>query len=123
MGEAILSSPSVFGHYSPLYRLPNGNGLFAPEFQIYTPTEMVNRANFMYQMMYENRISVQEFTNVAGNTTNLLNAVDARFLDGKMSQQMRDSIATAVQSSTDNKTRAITAIYLVITSGDFVVQR
>lgn len=123
MGESLLNAPSVFGHYSPLYRLPNGNGLAAPEFQIYTPTEAVNRDNFIYQMLYENRISVSEFTSIAGNSNNLINAVDQRFLDGKMTPQMRDSISRALQFSTDNKTRAITAIYLVITSGDFIVQR
>lgn len=123
MGESILNAPSVFGHYSPMFRLPNGNGLFAPEFQIYTPTESINRANFIYQMLYENRINISEFTNVAGNSTNLIDAVDRRFLDGKMTAQMRDSISAALQSSTDNKTRAITAIYLVVTSGDFIVQR
>ena len=123
MGEGILNAPSVFGHYSPLYRLRDGNGLFAPEFQIYTPTEAVNRANFIYQMLYENQVNISEFTNVAGNSTNLINAVDARFLDGKMSPAARDAINQALQSSTDNRTRAITAIYLTITSGEFIVQR
>jgi uncharacterized protein (DUF1800 family) len=123
MGEGILDAPSVFGHYSPLYRVPNGGGLFGPEFQIYTPTEAINRANFIYYMMYENQINISEFTNIAGNSANLINAVDQRFLDGRMSVEMRDSITRALQSMTDNKTRAITAIYLVVTSGDFIVQR
>jgi uncharacterized protein (DUF1800 family) len=123
MGEGILNAPSVFGHYSPAYRVPNGNGLFGPEFQIYTPTEAVNRANFIYQAMYENWVGVTEFTNLAGNSTNLINAVDQRFLDGKMSPAMRNSIANALPSAQDNKSRAIAAIYLTVTSGDFVVQR
>lgn len=123
MGESLLNAPSVFGHYSPLYRLPNGNGLFAPEFQIYTPTEAVNRANFIYQAIYENWANVSAFTAVAGNTTALIDMVDQRFLDGKMTTEMRDSITRALQASTDNRARAITAIYLVVTSGDFIVQR
>jgi uncharacterized protein (DUF1800 family) len=123
MGEGILNAPSVFGHYSPMYRVPNGGGLFGPEFQIYTPTEAVNRANFIYQAMHENWVGVSEFTNLAGNSTNLINAVDQRFLDGKMSPAMRDSIAAALPSAQDNKSRAVAAIYLVVTSGDFVVQR
>jgi uncharacterized protein (DUF1800 family) len=123
MGESLLNAPSVFGHYSPLFRLPKGNGLFAPEFQIYTPTESVNRANFIYQAMYENWVNISEFTNVAGNSTTLINLVDGRFLDGKMTPEMRASITRALQASTDNKSRALTAIYLVVTSGDFIVQR
>jgi hypothetical protein len=122
MGEGILNAPSVFGHYSPLYRVPGG-GLFGPEFQIYMPTEAVNRANFIYQAMYENWVSVAEFTNLAGNQAALIDAVNQRFLDGKMTAAMRDSIAAALPSAQDNKSRAIAAIYLVVTSGDFVVQR
>jgi hypothetical protein len=123
MGEGILNAPSVFGHFSLMYRVPNGGGLFGPEFQIYTPTEAINRANFMYQAMHENWVSVSEFTNLAGNSTNLINAVDQRFLDGKMTPAMRDSIAAALPSAQDNKSRALAAIYLVITSGDFVIQK
>jgi uncharacterized protein (DUF1800 family) len=123
MGEGILDAPSVFGHYSLMYRVPNGNGLFGPEFQIYTPTEAMNRANFLYQAMNENWVSVSEFTNLAGNSTNLINAIDQRFLDGKMSPAMRDSIAAALPSAQDNKSKALAAIYLVITSGDFVIQK
>jgi len=123
MGEGILNAPSVFGHYSLMYRVPNGNGLFGPEFQIYTPTEAMNRANFLYQAMHENWVSVSEFTALAGNSTNLTNAVSERFLDGKMSPAMRDAIAAALPSAQDNKSRALAAIYLVVTSGDFVIQK
>ena len=123
MGEGILDAPSVFGHYSPMYRVPNGNGLFGPEFQIYTPTEAMNRANFIYQAMNENWVSVSEFTALAGNSTNLINAVSERFLDGKMSPATRSSIAAALPSAQDNKSRALAAIYLTVTSGDFVIQK
>ncbi|HYE75432.1 MAG TPA: DUF1800 family protein, partial [Blastocatellia bacterium] len=35
MGESVLNAPSVFGHYSPMYRIPKQNPpLFGPEFQI-----------------------------------------------------------------------------------------
>ncbi|MBS1795144.1 MAG: DUF1800 family protein [Acidobacteria bacterium] len=123
MGESVLDAPTVFGHYSPLYRLPNGSGQFGPEFQIFTPTEAVNRANFIYQTMNENWLSISEFTNLAGNPTALIDAIDQRFLGGRMTPAMRDSIARALPSAQDNRSKAIAAIYLVVTSGDFIVQK
>jgi hypothetical protein len=33
MGESIVNAPSVFGHYSPLFRIPK-TALYGPEFQI-----------------------------------------------------------------------------------------
>jgi uncharacterized protein (DUF1800 family) len=123
MGESILNAPTVFGHYSPLYKMPGNNQLFAPEFQIYTPTEAVNRANFIYWMMNEGPVDLTPFTAVASNSTQLINAVDTRLLDGKMTPEMRASITKALLSSTDNRSRALTVLYLVATSGDFIIQR
>lgn len=124
-GESILNAPSVFGHYSPMYRLPANNQLYAPEFQIYTPTEAVNRGNFLNQLFTGNGITpldINSFVALAGNQTALVDAVDSRFLYGRMSPAMRQSIYTALQASTDNRTRAITALYLVLMSGDYLVQ-
>lgn len=123
MGESILNAPTVFGHYSPLYKMPGNNQLFAPEFQIYTPTETINRANFIYWMMNEGPVDLTPFTGIAANSTQLINAVDTRLLDGKMTPEMRASITKALLSSTDNRSRALTVLYLVAASGDFIIQR
>jgi uncharacterized protein (DUF1800 family) len=123
MGESILNAPTVFGHYSPLYKMPGNNQLFAPEFQIYTPTEAVNRANFIYWMMNEGPVDLTPFTSIASNSTQLIDVVDTRLLEGRMTPEMRASITTALQSSTDNRSRALTVLYLVATSGDFIIQR
>ncbi|HEX8735713.1 MAG TPA: DUF1800 domain-containing protein [Pyrinomonadaceae bacterium] len=123
MGESILNAPTVFGHYSPLYKMPGNNQLFAPEFQIYTPTEAINRANFIYWMMNEGPVDLTPFTSVASNSTQLIDAVNTRLLEGRMTPEMRASITTALQSSTDNRSRALTVLYLVATSGDFIIQR
>lgn len=123
MGESILNAPTVFGHYSPLYKMPGNNQLFAPEMQIYTPTEAVNRANFIYWMMHEGPVDLTPFTSIAANSTQLIDAVDTRLLEGRMTPEMRASITTALQASTDNRSRALTVLYLVATSGDFIIQR
>ncbi|APR74883.1 Hypothetical protein A7982_00229 [Minicystis rosea] len=46
MDEGILDAPSVFGHYVPTYRIPK-TSLFGPEFQIYSPSDAVNRAKLV----------------------------------------------------------------------------
>ncbi len=123
-GESILNAPSVFGHYSPLYRLPSGAP--APEFQIYTPTETVNRANFIYQILgaYSNgAVDLTPFMNIAADPVQLVSAIDNRLLYGRMSQSTRTSIYKALQATSDPKTRVLTVLYLVATSGEYVVQR
>ena len=121
-GEGILDPNSVFGHYSPLYHIPQSS-LFGPEFQIYSPTEAVNRGNYLYQGL--NNFGggvVTPFMNVAADPVQLVNAVDNALLFGRMLPSTRASIYKALQASTDPRVRAVTAIYLTVTSGEYLVQ-
>ncbi|HZT57018.1 MAG TPA: DUF1800 family protein [Pyrinomonadaceae bacterium] len=123
-GEGMLDPASVFGHYSPLYRIPK-TSLFGPEFQIYSPTEAVNRGNYLYQDLnnYNGSIyNIAPFVNIAADPVQLVNAVDNTLLFGRMSPTTRASIYKALQASSDNRTRALTAIYLTVTSGEYLVQ-
>jgi uncharacterized protein (DUF1800 family) len=121
-GEGILDPNSVFGHYSPLYRVPKSS-LFGPEFQIYSPTEAVNRGNYLYQFVNNyGGGSSTPFVNIAGDPVQLVNAVDNVLLFGRMSQTTRNSIYKALQASTDPQARAVTALYLTATSGEYLVQ-
>jgi hypothetical protein len=121
MGEPLLDAPSVFGHYSPLYRIPH-SPLFGPEFQIYTPTEAINRTNLIHSYLNQGGVDISPFVAIAGNSTQLINAVDNTFLYGRMSAGMRSALHTALQSSADNRVRALTALYLTATSGEYTVQ-
>ncbi len=124
MGEAILDAPSVFGHYSPMYRIPKGNGLFGPEFQIFTPTEAVNRGNFMYQFIYVYPIhpALQPFVSIAGSPATLVGAVDTTLLFGRMLPSTRTALFNAIPMQSDNNARVLAAVYLTVTSGEFLVQ-
>ena len=51
MNEGLLDAASVFGHYSPSYHIPM-TALFGPEFQIYSASDAINRANLFYSFMY-----------------------------------------------------------------------
>lgn len=121
-GEGLLDPASVFGHYSPLYRIPK-TSLYGPEFQIYSPTEAINRDNYLYQFVNNyGGGSSTPFIGIAGDPVQLVNAVDNVLLYGRMSQTTRNSIYKALQASTDPQTRAVTALYLTATSGEYLVQ-
>ena len=124
MSEGMLDAPSVFGHYSPLFHVPK-TALFGPEFQIYSPTDAVNRANLFYSMMFNRwpiNPALQPFVNVAANLASLVNAVDNALLFGRMSAQTRTAIISALPTQYDNNQRALTALYLTAISGDYLIQ-
>lgn len=126
MNEGILDAPSVFGHYSPLFRIPKGGGLFGPEFQIYSPSDAINRANYFYSLLYNPwpiNPALQPFIAVAGNATQLVNAVDNALLFGRMLPSTRATLLNAMPAMTDNNQRVLTALYLTATSGEHAVQR
>ncbi len=125
MAQEPLTPPSVFGFYSPLFRLPQTT-LSAPEFQIYTPTEATLRGNLLWQMLVQPganwRIDLSPYQAVAGNTTALVDAVDQNLLWGRMPQAMRQSLANAINAQPDAQQRVLTAIYLTLLSGQHAVQ-
>jgi uncharacterized protein (DUF1800 family) len=124
LGEGMLDAPSVFGHYSPLFHIPR-TSLYGPEFQIYSPTEAINRANLFYSLMTSSwpiNPALQPFVNVASNPAALVNAVDNALLHGRMSPQMRAALLNALPAMYDNYQRVLTVLYLTATSGDYLVQ-
>ena len=123
--QTPLTPPSVFSFYSPLYRIPQ-SPLFGPEFQIYTPTESVLRGNFLWGIISNPAtyftIDLSPFTSVAGNTPQLIDAVDQALLHGRMPQAMRQSLANAIAAQQDDNNRVQTALYLTALSGLYAVQ-
>ncbi len=125
MHEGLLDAPSVFGHYSPGYRIPK-TFLFGPEFQIYSASDAVNRANWLYSRMFNPwpiNPALQPFVALAGNPTLLVNAVDQALLYGRMSTSTRDAIVNSMGAMPDLNARALSALYLTVTSGEALVQR
>ena len=124
-GQTPLSPPSVFSFYSPMFRAPQ-TGLYGPEFQIYTPTEAVLRGNFIWQILSnpgsDFPLDITRFVNLGGNVPGLINAVDQTLMYGRMPPALRQSIATAVAAQSDNPSRARTALYLALLSGQHAVQ-
>lgn len=124
-GETPLAPPSVFGFYSPLFRVPQTT-LNGPEFQIYSPTEAVLRGNLFWRVFNQPggdfTLSLAPFTAVAANTTSLIDRVDQILLYGRMPAGMRQVLATAINAQSDNTQRMLTALYLTVLSGQHAVQ-
>ena len=125
----MLNAPSVFGHYSPLYRIPRQTPpLFGPEFQIHGPGELTLRANFIWHYMdyYQTGIwDLQWLFNLGANHTACINAVDNLLLYGRMSPGLRQALLDTLQAQAtagaDAKTRALTALYLTAMSSEYMV--
>ena len=127
LAQTPLAPPSVFSFYSPLFRVPQRT-LAGPEFQIYAPTEAVLRGNFIWQILSnpgaDFPLDLSRFVNLGGNTNTaaLIDAVDQTLLFGRMPQAMRQSLANAMAAQSDNRSRALTALYLTALSGQHAVQ-
>ena len=126
MGQAVAAPPSVFGYYSPNYRMPVNPSLFGPEFQIYTPTESVLLGNEFNQILSspngDPSVDLAPFHAVAGDINQLLDLVNQRIFYGRMPAGLRGSLTKAVQASYDNNQRVFTALYLSALSGLYAVQ-
>jgi uncharacterized protein (DUF1800 family) len=129
MGESFLTAPSVFGHYSPSYRIPKQTPpLFGPEYQIHGPGELVNRGNFLWNYMsyYQTGIwDLQWLFNLGSNHAACVDAVDNLLLYGRMSPGLRQALLTSLQNSAtagaDAKMRALTVLYLTAMSSEYLV--
>jgi uncharacterized protein (DUF1800 family) len=129
MGERLAQAPSVFGFYSPMYPLPGNAGYFGPEFQLYSGSQAVRRANFVLAMLdgslgYAVKIDLTPYTNVANDPQALMTLVERTLLRGRMSPVARQAIGEAVfKGASDMKQRALTALYLTAITGEYVVQK
>ena len=128
-GQTLFYPASVFNYFSPLYRLPE-SGVTAPEFQIFSPSAAVYRANITHWSIYFPQIfgvalDISAFEQLADNPPQLVEAVNRALLFGRMSGDMRQSITTAVTAvpAHSPRTRAQTALYLVASSSQYQVAR
>jgi hypothetical protein len=140
MGQDIFDPPSVFNYYSPSYHV-NGvkqNGvpitnLFGPEFQIFSPTNALWRANMVQGIFgsYSNpvlgygpntTIDLSPFVPLASTPNTLVNALDLTLTHGVMPAAMKTAIVNAVTANAGgNLSRVETACYLILTSNYYNV--
>ncbi|MGZ5553932.1 MAG: DUF1800 family protein, partial [Chthoniobacterales bacterium] len=134
--EEAEKSPTVFNFFEPDYEAPGAiaaAGLHSPEFEITTETTVVSTANFLRNAIYtyvgpnSDRITLNLANEIslASNPTNLVDHLNSLLLAGTMSSDMRNILINTVgQIPSNNPTeRARTAIYLVINSPEFAIER
>ncbi len=143
MGQEVFRPSTVFSYFPQDYYAPPASaGLLGPEFGIMDATTALKRANFVNQMTFNNgiavscstsscnspngtSINVSELQLLSANPTNLVDRLNRLMMHGTMSDEMKDSIVTAVNAVSANNTllRARQALYLVATSSQYQVQR
>ncbi|MFL6254713.1 MAG: DUF1800 family protein [Pyrinomonadaceae bacterium] len=136
LAQPLYQPPTVFSYYTPDYEVP-GTRLTGPAFQILSTSTTLRRANVANQLIYtgiavgaNNPSGTQlDFTALdslaAGDGSQLVDRLNTLLLHGTMSSQMRAAILTAVQSisASSPRLRVQTAVYLVVTSPQYDVQR
>ena len=138
LGQLIFYSPSVFNYYPFDYVVPETQ-LLGPEFGVQNATTAIARANFANGLLFVNSVApdntvfgatgttldLTPYQAVAGDANALAARLDRNLLAGRMSAPMRQAIVSAVSAvpASDTLNRARTAMWLVVTSPQFQVQR
>jgi hypothetical protein len=126
MGETVNQPASVFGYWSPNYKLPLNPALYGPEFQIYTPTESVEEANMLQQIISmpnsDPAIDLSPFNAAVASAPALLDLADQKFFYGRMPGAVRTALGTAIDANTDNPSRVLTTVYLAALAGQYQTQ-
>lgn len=144
LGQEVLNAPSVFNFFEPGYSQPGpiAAGLLSPEFQITGDTQVIKSANFLRNQIYRTsdandpnnarRIilnpTADQLTR-ADSPALLVDSLNTLLMAGQMSADMKTLIVNNVNAVTNSnvdtqrKNRASRAIYLIVTSPEFSVQK
>ena len=135
--EEAMHSPTVFNFFSPDYEAPGAiatAGLKSPEFEITTDTTVISIANYLRTAIYgslgpsSDRITLSltaEQTKYGADPAGLVDHLNSLLVAGGLSSSTRNIIVNAVTQipSSNPLERVRTAIYLVVNSPEFVVDK
>jgi uncharacterized protein (DUF1800 family) len=135
MSQDLFRSPSVFNFYPPDFVVA-GDSILGPEFAIYSTSTARARTNFAYQVIYKtmstnaNRptgtwLDLGRLTAMASDPAGLADALNHYLLHGRMTATMRSTIvsSTAAIAASNALGRIRNAVYLVVTSPQYLVGR
>ena len=136
MGMDVFRPASVFSYFPPSTVVPGTAGVRGPEFGILTTSTALRRINFVNTMAFS-RINVSanapagtalDFTPLlpqAANPAALVETLNTLLLHGTMPVEMSNSITAAVAAVTPSNPlkRVRTAVYLILTSSQYQVER
>jgi hypothetical protein len=139
-GQNVLNPPSVFNYYSPEYVVP-GTVLRGPEFALYNTGTSFSRINFVNTLVFS-RINVNTGANIPLGTSislaelqqsaqadptgeTLIRAANDKMMHGAMSDNMKNSLRTAIQAvpASNSLLRTQQVVYLIASSSQYQVQR
>ncbi len=140
-GQAPMRSPSVFNFYPPEYSQPGAianGGLASPEFALLNSTFITETTNrFFSDVIYRYqgasnlgadivRIDITFEKTLAGDPAALVDHLDLLLVAGQMSAAMKASVVSLVTDTSftdDGERRVVEAIYIIVTSPEFAIQR
>ena len=136
LGQSVLRSPSVFSFFSPDYTSPGhlaNNGLVAPEFQITSETTAISSANYLHGLIYGGlgsgtariTLDLSSVQALAGDPSQMIAYLNTLLMAGEMSTDMQAILLTDVNAipARDAAERARSAVEIVVTSPEFVIQK
>lgn len=127
MGQSIFNSGSVFNFFPPQHLIP-GTTLNGPEFTIFNTNTALARANFVNSIVTGaissgTKLDFSPVFNAASQDA-MVDWLNTNMLHGTMSSQMKQTVLTAMTATgTNTKNQAKMALYLVISSSQYQVQR
>jgi uncharacterized protein (DUF1800 family) len=144
LDQPVYLPTSVFSYYTPLYEVPGAN-LFGPAFEILSTSTALRRANVANTLIYQGvatnadtpagtqlNLNSPNFNleSLGATPAQLVDALDSLLMHNTMPAEMRGRIIdvltnsiTDADQSVRNRKRAQTAVYLVVTSPQYQVQR
>jgi uncharacterized protein (DUF1800 family) len=136
LAEEAMHSPTVFNFFGPDYSAPGAiaaAGLKSPEFEITTDTTVISTTNFLRTAIYTGlgpstdriTLTLSPEQARASDPAALVDHLNTVLMAGGMSTNMRTILMNAVTQipSTNTLERVRTAIYLVVNSPEFVVDK
>jgi hypothetical protein len=136
-GQSPLEAPSVFNFFPPTYLLPGtleNAGLFSPEFYITTDSTVISSANKMRTAVYNTPsqtnpdaivLDLSSLSALSSNPAALVDSLNYLLMVGEMSDATRSIVVSTVTQipAANTLERAQTAVHLLVTSPEFVIQK
>ena len=136
IGQNPLRSKTVFNFFEPNYIQPGRlgrAGLISPEFQITNDTQIIGSTNQMREVVYrgfgwnedEIKLTFTTLLPLANTPSLLIDELNLILMSGQMPLQMKTIIINTISQLPANNQaeRVRTAIHLVVTSPQFVIQK
>ncbi|QQS44798.1 MAG: DUF1800 family protein [Acidobacteriota bacterium] len=137
IGQNPLRAPTVFNFFEPNYSHAGhlaSAGLHSPEFQITNDTSVIGISDFFHYVVRDgfkwekDKPLTPDYTSLlpmAANPAQLIDHLDLVMTSQGMSAGLRNMLVTVLGAmpSNDPRARVTTAVHLILTSPDYVIQK